>query len=76
MSERTLQRIYDRGNTSFSQILQHIRSEVAKQMLEVPNIRVTSIAQHLGYSESSSFNRAFKKWEGISPLTYRKKYNQ
>lgn len=76
MSERTLQRIYDRGNTSFSQILQHIRSEVAKQMLEVPNIRVTSIAQHLGYSESSSFNRAFKKWEGISPLNYRKKYNQ
>jgi len=73
-SERTLQRRFEAEDISFTELIQFIRSEMAKQMLEVPVIKVTDIAQSLGYSESSAFNRAFKKWEGISPLKYRKNF--
>ena len=74
LTERTLQRKLEKEEIQFSELLQFLRSQMAKQMLEVSLYRVTEIAQILGYSESSAFNRAFKKWEGISPLKYRKQY--
>jgi AraC-like DNA-binding protein len=33
---------------------------------------VTAIAYLLGYSEFSAFNRAFRRWTGATPLTYRR----
>lgn len=74
LSERTLQRRLLLQNLSFTELIQFMRFEVAKQMLEVPIFKVTEIAQSLGYSESSAFTRAFKKNEGISPLKYRKQF--
>ncbi len=74
LTQRTLQRKLEKEEIQFSELVQFLRSEIAKQMLEVSLFKVTEIAQVLGYSESSAFNRAFKKWEGISPLKYRKQY--
>ncbi len=74
LSERTLQRRLEEENISFTMLIQFIKVEMAKQMLEVPSLKITEIAQGLGYSESSAFTRSFKKNEGISPLKYRKKF--
>ncbi len=74
LSERTLQRRLESHDLSFTELIQFMKFEMAKQMLEVPIFKVTDIAQGLGYSESSAFTRAFKKNEGISPLKYRKQF--
>ena len=71
LSERTLQRRLEEEEISFTVLIQFIKVEMAKQMLEVPTMK---IAQNLGFSESSAFTRSFKKNEGISPLKYRKKF--
>lgn len=71
-SKRTLQRRLSDNDTDFSEILFKIRREKAHQMLKTSDIKLETIAIALGYSNPSSFCRAFLQWEGVSPGYYRK----
>lgn len=73
MSSRTLQRKLQDSGTSFQQLLDEERSVRARQLLEKTKLPLTEISQQLGFSESSVFSRAFKRWHGISPLEYRQR---
>lgn len=58
-------------HTSFSALLQNIRKDLSKSYLNQSNLSITDIAYLLGYSERSTFYRAFKKWYDQTPKDYR-----
>jgi AraC-like DNA-binding protein len=71
LSERTLyRRLADQGLT-FGTLLERVRTERAITMLESTDGSIETIAFKMGFSEASSFSRAFKRWTGSSPLAYR-----
>lgn len=70
MSVRTLQnRLSDEG-VVFSDLLRDIRERLAKRYLS-EDYTVEQITYLLGFSEPSSFRKAFKKWLGMTPREYR-----
>lgn len=73
MSSRTLHRKLSIKDKSFQILLDECRSKQAAHMLRMrPNLSITQIALRLGYSDHSSFTRAFCRWAGQSPQIYRK----
>jgi len=73
ISSQTLSRTYKRetGKT-FADALLDARMERAKEMICGFNIRLFSIAEALGYSNSKNFTRAFHHYYGMTPSEYRK----
>ncbi|MEH6570752.1 MAG: helix-turn-helix transcriptional regulator, partial [Halioglobus sp.] len=63
-------KLLDQGWT-YQQLLDQVREIHARRYLSDPMLSVTQIAHCLGYADSSGFQRAFKKWTGHSPKTYR-----
>ena len=72
-SVRTLQANLSEHGLRFSDILERQRIDLARIHLEHGNVTLDEVAALLGYSEQSSFGRAFKRWTGSTPQQYRKK---
>lgn len=73
MSGRTLQRrLSDRGY-SFQTLVDESRRELAQRLLRDTEYPLAEVAFLTGFSEQSAFNRAFKRWEGQTPRSYRLK---
>jgi AraC-like DNA-binding protein len=71
MSERTLQRRLEDEATSFLQLLDDTRRELAEQYLGRLHLSLAQAAYLLGFADQSSFFRACKRWFAISPGQYR-----
>jgi AraC-like DNA-binding protein len=71
MSERTLQNRLMARDTSYSTLLSETRRELAEQDMNQRLHSVSEVAFLLGFSEISSFSRAFRAWTGESPSRYR-----
>jgi AraC-like DNA-binding protein len=67
VSERTLQRRLASEGTSFPEVLNNLRRELAKCYLQEPNLPISEIAWLLGYSQPTAFTHAFRRWTGKSP---------
>lgn len=63
MSERSFQRRLAEEKTSFRAIINSIKKELARYLHEGKNLKTQDIAYLLGYSESSAFLHAAKKWQ-------------
>ena len=74
MSGRSLQRRLADHGTSFRELLQRIRFELAEEYLAGSDLRVSEIAGLLGYSEANSFTNAFRAEKGLSPTQWRKRH--
>ncbi len=72
MSARNLNRKLSAQNTSFKALLLEIRSELASQYIHDATLTLTEISYQLGFSEVSSFSRAYKRWTGQSPSDARR----
>lgn len=72
MSERTLQRRLEEEHTSFGELLDETRRELAEQYLHRLNLTLVQAGYLLGFSDQSSFFRACKRWFGVPPGQYRK----
>lgn len=73
LSERTLQnRLVARG-TTYSDLLGETRRELAEQYMNQNLHSISEVAFLLGFSEISSFSRAFRAWTGESPSRYRER---
>jgi AraC-like DNA-binding protein len=72
MSARTLGRRLEREGTTFSAVLDQLRKELALGYVGSHSIAFTDIAFRLGFSHVEAFHRAFKRWTGQTPLTYRR----
>ncbi len=72
MSERTLQRRLEEESTSFRQLLDSTRRELAEQYLGRLHLSLAQAAYLLGFADQRSFFRACKRWFEVSPGQYRK----
>ncbi len=76
LSDRTLSRYLKQEGTSFRQLLQEKRKELAHHYLRNTTIPVTHVADKLGYTSVSNFTRVFHRWYGVSPSAYRNKSSE
>jgi len=72
VSRRTLQRRLKERSTSFQQLLQRVKSDLARKYLEDKRLSIIEIALLLGYGDPSSFSAAFKSWSGQTPTEFRR----
>lgn len=70
-SVRHLQRSLQAEGTSYQQLLEDNRKELALLHLRQPKHSIHDVAFLLGFSEPSAFHRAFKRWTGQTPREYR-----
>lgn len=71
MSRRTLQRKLAEAETSYQQLVDETRCEMALRYIDDARMSVTDITFLLGFSGQSAFSRAFRRWTGSSPRDYR-----
>lgn len=71
LHRRTLNRRLKDQGTTFQQILDEVRFEVARQLLGNTEMPIPDIATALCYSEVSAFTHAFRRWTGTSPHRWR-----
>jgi len=71
MSPTTLQLKLSQRSTNFRQLLDDTRKELACSYLSQAARSVTEVTFMLGFSDTSNFTRAFKRWTGVSPSDYR-----
>ena len=71
MTVRTLQRHLQLAGTSYQQILDELRQELAEHYLLRSDLAIQDIASYLGFTESRSFHRSFKSWTGQTPGEFR-----
>ena len=71
-SKRSLQRRLNEKGTTFKTILTEVRKDLALKYIHDRKLTLTEISFMLGFSEMSSFSRAFKRWTGESPKEFRK----
>ena len=69
---RTLRRKLRYEDTSFREILDQLRSEVATKYLRDTRMTIDDIAYALGFSETSNFRQAFRRWKQASPQQFRR----
>jgi AraC-like DNA-binding protein len=72
MSSRTLLRKLKQDGATYQEILDTARKEEAEWYLLKTHLRIDAIAERLGYIDASGFSRAFRRWFGKSPGTFRK----
>jgi AraC-like DNA-binding protein len=70
-SVRTLQSHLSDDGLKFSDIVERQRMTLANSYLEQSQLSLDEVAALLGYSEQSSFGRAFKRWTGSTPQRFR-----
>ena len=71
LSPRTLQRRLTEEGTSFRDLIRQHRSQVVDRLLQDRKTKMTVIAHDVGYSDATTFSRAFKTWRGESPRDHR-----
>ncbi|MFW2373825.1 MAG: helix-turn-helix domain-containing protein [Gammaproteobacteria bacterium] len=72
-SSRTLRRRLICEGITFSELLDQVRFDVAKRLMNQAPAKMIDIAYALGYSDPSHFARGFRRMTGVSPSTYRRK---
>lgn len=72
LSARSFHRRLAEQGLSFHTLTEETRREIATAMLREERYALSEIAFLTGYSEQSAFNRAFKRWTGVTPAAYRK----
>lgn len=73
ITPRRLRTQLSEADTSFQQILSDYRCRLAKKLLANTNESVERIVYLTGFSEPSTFYRAFKRWTNETPVEYRKR---
>ena len=56
--------------------IQRVKIEAAKKKLEASTLNIQEIMYGVGYNDEKAFRNTFRKYSGLSPLAYRKKYNR
>ena len=71
LSERSLQRRLAEVGTTFQQLRDRVRADIALKYLRQSSLRVAQIGEILGYSEPAAFSRAFRRQHGFTPYQAR-----
>jgi AraC-like DNA-binding protein len=71
MSVPTLRRRLEEESTTFSELVDEIRRELAEQLLRDPRRTISEVAFTLGFSHAPAFHKAFRRWTGSTPSEHR-----
>ena len=71
MTAPTLHRRLREEGTSFQQLKDQCRRDAAIAFIEQGDYTTAQLAEMTGFSDSSTFHRAFRKWTGLTPQEYR-----
>jgi AraC-like DNA-binding protein len=71
LSDRVFARRLQSQGLSYSEVVDGVRKDAACTAVAATDATFIDIAQNLGFSEASAFNRAFKRWTGSSPGEWR-----
>ncbi|HTJ94712.1 MAG TPA: AraC family transcriptional regulator [Pararobbsia sp.] len=71
LTPRTLRRYLESEGTTFAQISDDVRCSLATEYLRSTKLSTDDIAILVGFSETSNFRRAFKRWTGKAPTDFR-----
>jgi AraC-like DNA-binding protein len=71
MTPRTLQRRLQLEGLRFEDLGQEVRANLAQAYLDDRELSISEVAYLIGFSESSAFSRAFRRWTGRSPQEFR-----
>ena len=73
LSERSLRSALTAEGTSYRDIERAVLGTVAKRLLSDPARTVQEVAFALGFSDATTFHRAFKRWTGVTPSEFRRR---
>lgn len=73
MSPRSLRRKLQAAGTGFRELLDQHRFNLAERLLLEPDLRLPEIARACGFREEAGFHKAFKRWTGQTPRSYRER---
>jgi len=76
LSSRQLRRKLQQSGTNYAKVLQETRHDLAKKYLAQAKLPLVEITQLLGFRDQSNFSKAFKRWEGSAPASFRKLNNR
>jgi AraC-like DNA-binding protein len=76
VSQRTLSRRLESEGTSFKELLDDCRRLLALDYVTRATFRLPEVVFLLGFSETATFYRAFKRWTGQTPLQYRRAHRE
>lgn len=71
ITPRTLARRLSAEGTSYQELRDSARRRLAESYLRLTEMSITDIALSLGFSDSTAFSRAFRRWTGTAPIQYR-----
>lgn len=73
LTERSLRRRLSAEGTGYQQLLDEVRSAIARSLLGGrATIPVADVAARLGYADAAAFTHAFRRWTGVTPAAYRR----
>jgi len=71
LSPRSLDRVLARRGSCFRALLDEVRHDLAERLLAGTGLKLAEISRRLGYSDPANFTRAFYRWTGRSPRSFR-----
>lgn len=71
LSKRSLYRRLQEENATFQGLLDDVRASVAIQFLSSTSLPVEEVAHRVGFADPSNFRKAFRRWTGVTPRSYR-----
>jgi AraC-like DNA-binding protein len=74
MHRRTINRRLRAEGTTFRQLVDEVRFDVARHLLETTDLSVVRIAGVLSYADASAFTRAFRRWSQTTPAQWRHRH--
>ncbi|WP_286694772.1 AraC family transcriptional regulator [Spongiibacter sp. UBA1325] len=74
MSPSSLRRRLNSEGTSYQELKDHYRRDIAMRHLRDDKLKIHEIGELLGFLESSSFIRSFRNWTGLTPKQYRSEF--
>jgi len=72
MSMRTLARRLESEGTTFRDLVDDVRRQLAVEFVGSRDLGFSDVAERLGFSHPAAFHRAFRRWTGQTPLGYRR----
>ncbi|AXI02194.1 AraC family transcriptional regulator [Aquirhabdus parva] len=75
LSPKTLHRRLTDEGSSYQKVKDDLRRDMAIDLLGVQQLTIVDIAEQVGFSDTCTFHRAFKKWTGVTPGVYRQIYH-
>jgi AraC-like DNA-binding protein len=73
LSTRTLQRRLGEEGTSFRDVVLAVKIDVAKELLDQPQLSIAEVANAVGFARVPAFSRAFSQRAGMTPSAYRQR---